>query len=322
MKRDQVTVFGGSGFVGRHLVQELASRGYRIKVAVRSPQRAKYLLPLGDVGQISPVFCNILNEDSVNKALDKSEIAINLVGILSKRGKNTFHSIHFEGLERLAKQAIRNGVASFIHVSSLGAASSSPSESQKFKYLGEESLKKCFPDATILRPSLIFGHEDGFLCRFASLAQLLPGLPLFGKSFFNCGNNLYQPVFIGDVIKSIISCLEDNSTKGKTYELGGPKIYSFKELMQMVLSVTGRKRFLFPLPNQNAYILALFFELLPSFLFGTLFSRDQVKQLNLDNVVNSNALQLHNLGIKSTPLESVISDMLKRFTRDSVDKTA
>ena len=322
MKRDQVTVFGGSGFVGRHLVQELASRGYRIKVAVRSPQRAKYLLPLGDVGQITPVFCNILNENSVKKALAKSEIAINLVGILSKSGKNTFHSIHFESLERLAKQAISNGVSSFIHISSLGASSSSPSESQKFRYLGEESLKKCFPDATILRPSLIFGHEDGFLCRFASLAQVLPGLPLFGNSIFNCGSTLYQPVFIGDVIRSIICCLEDNSTKGKTYELGGPKIYSYKELMQMMLRVTGKKRFLYPLLYQNAYILALFFELLPSFFFGTLFSRDQVKQLTLDNVVDSTALQLHHLGINSTPLESVISDILRRFMKESVKKIA
>ena len=322
MEIDQVTVFGGSGFIGRHLVQELATRGYRIKIAVRSPQRAKYLLPLGDVGQINPVFCDILNEESVSEALENSTIAINLVGILSKRGKSTFQSIHLESLERLAKEAGKSRVSTFVHISSLGATSSSPSEYQKSKAMGEDSLKQCFPNATILRPSLIFGHEDGFLCRFASLAQVLPGLPLFGDSVFKCGSTLYQPVFIGDVVKSIICCLEDNSTKGKTYEIGGPKVYSYKELMQMILNVTGKRRLLFPLPNQNAYPIAFFCELLPSFLFGSLFTRDQIKQLNIDNVVNKNALQLHNLGINSTPLESVISEILRRFIRESSNETA
>ena len=322
MKRDQVTVFGGSGFVGRHLVRELAIRGFRIKVAVRSPQRAACLMPLGDVGQITPVYCNIMDESSVQKSINKSKIIINLVGILSNNGKNNFNSVHFESLERLARIASGNEVSSFIHLSSLGASSVSPSKYLKSKALGESALKKYFTDATILRPSLIAGHEDGFFCRFASLAQVLPALPLFGKSFLNCGSTRYQPVFIDDVTKAIMCCLEDNSTKGKVYELGGPNIYSYKEIMEMILNVTGKKRILFPFPNQNAYFFAFFLELIPSYFFGKILTRDQVKQLGIDNVVNEDALQLHHLDITSTPLETVVPEILRRFTQDSSEKIA
>lgn len=296
-----ITVFGGSGFIGRHLIRRLAAAGWIVRAGVRDVEAAAFLKPMGEAGQIVPLACDITQAETVARAVDGAEAAVNLVGILYERGQRTFQRVHVEGAANVAKAARAAGVCRLIHVSAIGADPDSPAEYGRTKAAGEEAVRAAFPEATVLRPSVVFGPEDDFFNRFASLARVLPALPVFDVRF--------QPVYVGDVADAIVAALADPSTAGKTYELGGPRPIAFRELMQIVLRETGRSRWLLPLPLAVAEIEAIFLELLPT----PPLTRDQVKLLGRDNVVTPGALTLADLGITPTAIEAIVPTYLRRF---------
>ena len=259
-----VTVFGGSGFLGRHVVRALAQRGYRIRVAVRRPDLAYDLQPLGRVGQIHPVQANVRYRDSVMQAAEGAGTLVNLVGVLSPAGAQTFEAVQAEGAAAVARAAKENG-ARLIHVSAIGADPKSESEYARTKAAGEKTALA--HNAVVFRPSIVFGPEDDFFNRFASLARFLPALPLIGG-----GNTLFQPVFVGDVAAAILAAAEGRAAPKTVYELGGPEVKSFRELMELMLKVIDRKRLLVSLPFGLASLQAVFLEMLP----GKLLTRDQV----------------------------------------------
>jgi len=301
MKNQLVTIFGGSGFVGRHTVRALSRAGYRIKVATRHPNRAFFLRPLGSVGQIDFVKCDVSDADSVARALSGADAAVNLTGILFQSGQ-TFEDVQADGAANIAKAAAAAGVRALVHVSAIGADAESESAYAVTKAQGETAVREAFPKAMILRPSIIFGPEDGFFNKFAELARFLPALPLIGG-----GKTRFQPVFVGDVAQAILASLSRQD--GRTYELGGPSVYSFKELMQLILRETGRRRVLMSMPFGIAFLEAAFLQLLPN----PLLTVDQVKLLKRDNVVSATAPGLADLGITPTSAEAVIPSYLWRF---------
>ena len=298
-----VTVFGGTGFLGRHTVRALAKAGWRIKVAARRPARGFFLRPLGTVGQIDFVKCDIADAESVAAAIAGSDAVINLCGILFQRGQ-TFEDVQADGPANIGAAAAAAAVRALVHVSAIGADSQSGSEYAVTKAEGEQRLREAYPAATILRPSIIFGPEDGFFNRFAEMARFLPALPLVGG-----GKTLFQPVFAGDVAAAIVKVLENDAAAGRTYELGGPTVYSFRQLMQIVLAETGRRRLLLPLPFGVAAIKAFFLQFLPN----PPLTPDQVKLLRHDNVVSPGALTLADLGITPTTVEAEVPTYLWRF---------
>jgi NADH dehydrogenase len=301
MNTNLVTVFGGSGFVGRHTVRALARAGWRIRVAVRHPNRAFFLRPLGSVGQIDIIKCDITDPDQVARALHGADAAVNLCGILFQAGQ-TFEDLQADGAAHVAQAAAAAGVGALVHVSALGADTESNSEYAVTKAEGEESVREAFPKAVILRPSIIFGPEDGFFNKFAALARFTPALPLIGG-----GRTRFQPVFVGDVAQAIVTGLSRQD--GRTYELGGPAVYSFKELLQLILRETGRRRILVPLPFGLAMLKAAFLQILPK----PLLTVDQVRLLKKDNVVSPTAPGLAELGITPTSVEAVVPSYLWRF---------
>jgi len=301
-----VTLFGGSGFLGRHMVRALANDGWRIRVAVRRPHTAHFLRPMGRVGQIQIVKVNVRDDDSVSAAMRGADAAINLVGILAQTGSQRFRSLHVEGAERIAKAAAAQNVARLLHVSALGAAADSPSLYARTKAEGEMRVRAAFPAATIFRPSVVFGTEDDFFNRFAWLARLSPILPLIGG-----GGMKFQPVYAGDVADAALRVLRDPAAKGKTYELGGPEVMTLKDIMQLVLKETHRKRLLVPVPFALARIKAAVLGLFPK----PLLTLDQVKLLQSDNVVSAGALNLRDLGIVPTAAEAIVPSYLWRFRR-------
>jgi uncharacterized protein YbjT (DUF2867 family) len=303
MQTKQVTVFGGSGFVGRHTVRALAKAGWRIKVACRHPNRAFFLRPLGQVGQIGFVKCDIADPDQVALALQGSQAAVNLPGILFPRGQS-FEDVHATGAGQVAEAAAHLGIKRLVHISAIGADSESDSGYAQTKAEGEKRVRAAFPAAVILRPSIVFGPEDQFFNKFAALARISPALPLIGG-----GHTRFQPVFVGDVAAAIAAALENPAAEGKTYELGGPTIYSFRELMKIVLGATGRARLLVPLPFALASLKAFFLQLAPK----PLLTLDQVKLLRHDNVVAPTALTLADLGIVPTTVEAEVPAYLWRF---------
>jgi len=311
VRGSMVTVFGGSGFLGRHVVQALARRGYRVRVGVRRPNEALFLRPMGDVGQVEPVQVNIRDDRSVQLALQGASAAINLVGILYEKGPQRFEAVHALGAARVARAANAMGVPVLVHVSAIGASLDSPSAYARSKALGENAVREEIPAAVILRPSVIFGAEDGFFNLFASLARLLPALPLIGG-----GHTRFQPVYVKNVADAIVAALENPAAAGKTYELGGPEIYSFRELMQLVLRMINRKRLLIPVPAFAARIKAWFLQLAPS----PLLTVDQVRQLGIDNVVsdeaNTQGRTLSAFGITPTSAEAILPTYLYRFRRE------
>ena len=298
-----VTVFGGTGFLGRHTVRALAKAGWRIKVAARRPARGFFLRPLGTVGQIDFVKCDISDAGSVAAALARSDAVVNLCGILFQRGQ-TFEDVQADGPANIGAAAAAAGVKALVHVSAIGADSESAAEYAATKAQGEARLRDAFPAATILRPSLVFGPEDGFFNKFAEMARFLPALPLIGG-----GKTLFQPVFVGDVAAAIVAALASETARGRTYELGGPTIYSFRQLMQIVLAETGRRRLLLPLPFGLAMWKAFFLQLLPN----PLLTPDQVRLLRHDNIVAPGALGLADLGITPTTVEAEVPAYLWRF---------
>lgn len=303
----QVTVFGASGFIGRHLVQRLARLGMRVTAAVRQPQRAKFLVPMGDVGQVTPVFCDITSDAGVAAAVAGADAVVNLVGILYESGRRSFDAVHAQGAERVALAAARAGVQRLAHISALGADTHSPSEYARSKARGEAAVRAAFPAATILRPSIVFGPEDGFFNRFAAMARLSPALPLFGG-----GGTRYQPVYVGDVADAIVKGLTEAATAGKTYELAGPRVYTFAELMKLVLAETGRKRCLVKLPFWTADIIGTFASLMPG---EPPLTRDQAKQLRIDNVPVQGMPGLPELGIAPTACEIILPTYLDRYRK-------
>lgn len=303
MNSNLVTVFGGSGFLGRHTVRALAKAGWRIKIATRHPNRGFFLRPLGTVGQIDFVKCDVTDADSVAQALMGSQAVINLTGILFEKGQS-FEDVQAEGAGNIAKAAAAAGVAKLVHVSAIGADAESDSAYAQTKAEGEQFVREAFPNAVILRPSVIFGPEDGFFNKFASLARFTPALPLVGG-----GHTRFQPVFVGDVAQAIVSVLGRDDAVGRIYELGGPATYSFKELLQLILFQIGRKRALVPLPFGIAKIKAAFLQLLPN----PILTMDQVTLLKKDNVVSPTAAGLTDLGITPTSVEAVVPSYLWRY---------
>ena len=309
MNNQIVTVFGGSGFLGRHTVRALAKAGYRIRVAVRFPANANYLPPMGTVGQIQLVKCNVTDADQVAEALKGSIAAINLTGLLSQRGGQSFEAIHVDAAETIAKAAADAGMKALVHVSAIGADPDAKSKYASTKGEGEARVRAAFPDAAILRPSLVFGPEDKFFNKFAGLARFLPALPLIGG-----GHTKFQPVFVSDVAKAVVRCVQDTATRGRIYELGGPNTLSFRELMQMMLRETGRRRLLVPVPFFLASIKAFFLQMPAiSLPVDPLLTMDQVTLLHSDNVANTDAPGFAKLGIVPDALEAVLPTYLWRF---------
>lgn len=303
MNTKLVTVFGGSGFLGRHTVRALAKAGWRIKIATRHPGKGFFLRPLGSVGQIDFVKCDVADAESVAAALMGASAVINLTGILFPSGQ-TFEDVQADGAENIAKAAAAAGVASLVHISAIGADAKSASEYARTKAAGEQAVRDAFPGAVILRPSIVFGPEDGFFNKFAAMARMLPVLPLVGG-----GHTRFQPVFVGDVAAAIVTALSSQAAHGRSFELGGPSIYSFKELLQLILRETGRRRALIPLPFGLASFQAAFLQLLPK----PILTMDQVKLLKKDNVVAPTAAGLADLGITPTSVEAVVPSYLWRY---------
>jgi NADH dehydrogenase len=304
-----VTVFGGSGFLGRHVVRALAKLGYRIRVAVRRPELAGHLQPLGRVGQIHAVQANLRYPASVEAAARNADVVINLVGILFERGRQRFEAVHALGAEAVARAAAGGG-ARLVHVSAIGADEKAPALYARSKALGEKLVLAAAPAAVILRPSIVFGPEDDFFNKFAAMARLSPALPLIGG-----GHTRFQPVFAGDVASAVVAAIEDRAKEGTIYELGGPEVKSFKELMQFVLASTGRRRLLLPIPFGIAKLQASVLQLLPK----PLLTPDQVELLRRDNVVSEEAKRegrtLEALGIDPLAMAAIVPAYLRRFRK-------
>ena len=307
MRRRRVTVFGGSGFIGRHLVNRLAARGDIVTVAVRDPEAAIFLKPMGDVGQIVIVAADIANPASVAAAVRGADAVVNLVGILWQWGRSSFSRIHAEGAGNVARAASAAGATHLVHISAIGADAGGEAEYARSKAVGEAAVREAFPKATILRPSVVFGPEDNFFNQFAELARHLPALPVFGSA----DGPRFQPVYVGDVADAIVVALGCAAAEGRAYELGGPRVYSFRQLMQLVLSEIGRQRPLLPIPLWLAGLAGWFLQILPQ----PLLTRDQMLLLKRDNVIASGAATLTDLGIIPTAAESVLPAYLRRFRR-------
>ena len=305
-----VTVFGGSGFVGRNVVRALCKRDYRIRVAVRRPELAGHLQPLGKVGQIHAVQANLRYPASVEAAMRDSQVAINLVGILTESGAQTFEAVQATGAETIAKAAGAAG-ARMVHISAIGADENSPSGYGRAKASGEKAVLAAVPSATIMRPSLLFGPEDQFTNRFAALAQISPVLPLIGG-----GLTKLQPVYVGDVATAVADAVDGKTRQGAIYELGGPEVLTMREIIEIILRITERRRMLVSLPFGLAKLQALLLQFAPGPLKLT---PDQVVLLRSDNVVSPAAkaaeLTLEGLGITPDSLEAIAPQYLWRFRR-------
>lgn len=305
-----VTIFGGAGFVGTQIVQVLARKGYRIRVAVRRPDLAGHVRTLGQVGQVMPVQANIRNADSVARAVKGASIVINLVGIGYERGAQRFRAVHTMGARNVAEAAKAAGARALVHMSALGADAQSPSGYARTKALGEAAVLEAFPQAVIMRPSIMFGPGDGFFNLMGKLARAFPVLPLIG------GDTRFQPIYVGDVADAFAAAAEGAVKTGRIYELGGPEVATYRELTERVLRETGRRNPLLPIPPGLAKLMALPFAILP---FPPLLTADQVELLQVDNVVSEAAIKekrtLAAFGIEPTPMGAILSSYLWRFRK-------
>ena len=297
-------MLGGSGFIGRYVVKRLAARGDVVPVGCRNAEEAKFLKPMGDVGQVEPLNITIDNEERLAPFLAGSSAVVNCVGILRESGTQTFERVHHLGPALLARVGREAGVDRFMHISAIGADPRSSSTYARTKAAGEVAVRDAFPTATILRPSVVFGPEDQFFNRFATMAMLTPMLPLIGG-----GETRFQPVYIGDVADAVIRCLEDPATAGRTYELGGPKIYTLRELFELLLHEIRRRRWFVNLPFELAALQAKFMSILPN----PPLTSDQVELLKRDNIVSPGALTLSSLGIAPTAVEAILPTYLDRY---------
>ena len=305
-----VTVFGGSGFVGRHVVRALARAGWRIRVAVRRPDLAVHLQPLGGVGQIVATQANLRYPESVRQAAVGSSAVVNLVGILAESGAQRFGAIQAEGPRLVAEAARQSGATRFVQMSAIGANAESAAEYGRSKAAGEAAVRELFPDAAILRPSIVFGPEDSFFNRFAAMARFAPALPLIGG-----GRTRFQPVFVGDVARAVAIALDGGAQASEPYELGGPDVMTFEEVLRYVLAETGRDRPLVSLPFGIAKLQAKALQLLPN----APLTVDQVTMLETDNVVSETAKAerrtLEGLGVAPTPVGAVAPGYLWRYRK-------
>lgn len=308
---DLVTVFGGSGFVGAQIVRVLARRGWRLRVAVRRPGRGYRLRMLGDVGQIEIVQANLRDMPSVERALAEADACINAVGVLHEAGGQTFEAVHVEGAKTIAAAAAAGGISRFIQLSAIGADLASPSAYGRSKAMGEAAVRRVIPGAVILRPSVVFGPDDDFFNRFAAMATVSPFLPLIGG-----GATRFQPVYVGDVAAAVASALTDPAAAGRTYELGGPTVYSFEALMRLMLAQIDRRPRLQTLSFNLAGRLGGVGDLIARTGFiAPPITRDQVEMLRGDNVVSPASLGLADLGIVASALEPIIPTYLYRYRK-------
>jgi uncharacterized protein YbjT (DUF2867 family) len=305
MRNRLLTIFGGTGFIGRYVVSRLAERGARLRVISRSPvTHGHHLQPLGRVDQIVVQSIDFDSEAALRRALAGAAGVVNLIGILHETGRQSFAEVHGALPGRIAAAAPAEGVARMVQISAIGADPASASAYARSKAEGERRVRDAFPEATVLRPSIVIGPEDSFFNRFAALARISPALPLIGG-----GRTRFQPVYVGDVAQAVVTALEREDCRGRIYELGGPQTYSFAELMRYMLKVVGRRRLLLSLPFSLAKLQARFFELLPE----PPLTRDQVALLEVDNVVAADMPGLQALGITPTPMELIVPHYLARY---------
>jgi uncharacterized protein YbjT (DUF2867 family) len=302
-QRKIAAVFGGSGFIGRYVVRELARAGHTVRVAVTDPGGARFLQTQGKVGQIVPLAAGVTDEDAVARAVVGADLVVNLVGILFERRAGDFQRLQAEGAGRVARVSAAQGVERLVHVSAIGADPASPSAYGRTKAEGEAAVRAAFPSATILRPSIVFGPEDGFFNRFAGLTRVLPFMPVIA------GDTRFQPVYVGDVADAVLAAAERDDAPGRTYELAGPRTATFRELLRYILETTGHRRPLVDIPMGLARLQARLGEFLPT----PPLTRDQIVMLQRDNVQASGALGLADLGIQPKALEAVVPTYLTRF---------
>jgi uncharacterized protein YbjT (DUF2867 family) len=304
----RVTVFGGSGFLGRQIVQRLADEGTEVRVAVRHPGRVSSRLAAGKSGQVTAIYADVWNEPSVGPALEGSDAVVNTVGHYVERGQATFEAIHGHGAMHVARATALAGVERLVHISGIGADAASASTYVRARATGERLVREQFPQATILRPSVLFGPDDAFLNRLAAMARATPVLPLFGR-----GETRLQPVYVGDVAEAVAKVLTTPAARGQVYELGGPRIYTYKALVQLVLAQIARKRLLLPVPYFVWELLASLMTPLPK----SPISRDQVILMTQDNVVGLQAATFADLGIAPTSIEEILPTYLDRHPAES-----
>ncbi|MEO1330344.1 MAG: complex I NDUFA9 subunit family protein [Pseudomonadota bacterium] len=304
-------LIGGSGFIGRYAAQAFARADWRVRVAVRRPNEAIDVRTYGAVGQVEPVQANIRDDASIARAVAGADVVVNLVGVLAEIGAQSFDAVQAEGAERVARLAKAAGVPRYVHISAIGADADAASDYARTKAEGEAGVRRHYPDAVILRPSIVFGAEDQFFNRFAGMARVSPFLPVVGAA------TRFQPVYVGDVAQAVLAAATRDDAQGRTFELGGPRAYTFSELMRLMLGAIHRKRILLPLPFWLARIQAWFLDFIPWVTFGLmpngLLTGDQVKLLAKDNVVADGAPGLGDLGVEPTTVEAVIPSYLWRF---------
>ena len=305
-----VTVFGGSGFIGAQAVRALARDGWRVRVAMRNPNLAPELRPQGDVGQIQLTRCDVTSEAEVAQALKGADAVVYLVGVLHESGKRTFRALHVEAPAHIAAAAKTAGVKRLVHISAIGADAGSKSAYARSKAEGEAAVRAAFPDAVVLRPSVVFGKGDGFLNRFADLAAKAPALPLIGG-----GETKLQPVYVGDVAQAVAAAARLPEAAGRTYELGGPAVWSMKSVLTYVLRETGRDRQLAPLPFFAARALGGVLQIPAAIGLTPPLTEDQVVMLETDNVVSGSAAGLGDLGVEATGMEAIAPSYLWRYRK-------
>ncbi len=305
-----VTIYGGSGFVGRYIARRMAMAGWRVRVAVRNPNEAMFVRPYGVVGQVEPVQCNVRDDASVSAAMQGADAVVDCVGILVENGKNSFDAVQAEAPERIARLAAANGVGRMVHISAIGADAEAESDYARTKGEGEAGVLRHMPDAVILRPSVVFGPEDGFFNKFAGMTRLGPILPIAH------GATRFQPVFVDDVAAAAEKAIKGEAKAG-IYELGGPDVETLRELMQRMLGVIHRRRLILNMPRLVAGMMAFGFDMLQAITFGlvgnSVLTRDQLKNLKHDNVVADDAMGLDTLGIQPVSMAAVLPDYLWRF---------
>ena len=306
MKQKIATIFGATGFIGRHLIRRLTEKDFRIIVATRSPYLHGYLKPLGDPGQIDLERVNLFDEKTLKVLLKNSNVVVNLVGILYETRKQKFENIHSKFPELLSKLCNEHGIEKFIHLSALGINEDVKSMYMRTKLQGEKNILNNFDNSIILRPSIVFGPEDKFFNQFASLSQFLPFLPMIGG-----GQTKFQPIYVGDVAKAIATILETEEIDNKIYELGGAEIFTFQQLMNILLKEIQKRRFLIPIPFSIAKFMARILQLFPKPLITT----DQIEMLKEDNVVSNNYGTLLDLNIEPTTIESILPHYIYRFRK-------
>ncbi|MBI2242217.1 MAG: complex I NDUFA9 subunit family protein [Magnetospirillum gryphiswaldense] len=327
MTRNVVTIFGGSGFIGRHVVKRFAKAGWIVRAAMRDPIAGGFLKTMGEPGQVIPIRVDVTDKNAVRDAVQGAQCVVNMVGILFEKGKRRFDAIHTQAAATVAQAAAAAGAATLVHMSALGADKGSTSAYARSKALGEEAVLAAFPAAVIIRPSVVFGPDDDFFNRFAALARMSPVLPVFTQDgfklahsengmeldLFGSGGTTFQPVHVGDVAEAIFRAAGEPAAAGKTYELGGPRRYTMKEIMETVLAGTGLKRWLLPLPFAFAGIQAAFLQFLPK----PPLTPDQVALMRTDNVVRGGKPGLAELGITATACEAVVPSYLARYAPTS-----